>query len=200
MGANKKRAKRSEADENSLSAGPGAVVEERRVLLLRHGESEANASGEDVPDALLTPDGVSQASSWSRSAPGAGSQIGLLGAKVALVSPLRRAVQTACLAFEGLPVPLELCRTAREMWWTDRQNTPGTAAELCSLLAKLPRGSEVQDLEDARVPAHDEPKSEVASVAHLRQLLVDRPETTVAVVCHWGVIHELCGASASNCE
>merc|ERR1719491_242732 len=38
--------------------------EQRRILLMRHGESEGNVSVRDVPDPVLTGLGVAQAKSW----------------------------------------------------------------------------------------------------------------------------------------
>ena len=39
-----------------------------------------------------------------------------------------------------------IIRHAREMWWCDRQNTFGTIAVMTSLLARLPRGRDVQEV------------------------------------------------------
>lgn len=146
-----------------------------------------------MPDALLTDTGKLQASSWR-------GRIGELGAEVVLVSPLRRAVQTACFAFEGDPAPLELCRSARELWWDERANQPGTPVELRRLLARLPRGSEVQGVDEALTAGPEDPATEKASVTALQGILAMRPETVVAVVCHYGVINAMIGESPANCE
>ena len=37
-------------------------------------------------------------------------------------------------------------------------------------------------------------------VERLRQWLASRPEATLAVVTHWGVLHALTGDDFSNCE
>ena len=86
-----------------------------RILLLRHGQSEAQATKMDVPDAPLTELGRVQASAWRGS-------IGRFGADCVLISPLRRALETATLAYEGLDTRLLVCRHARELWWEDKQN------------------------------------------------------------------------------
>ena len=104
----------------------------------------------------------------------------------------------ATLAFDGLDVPLELCRHARELWWEDEQNKIGPPAQLECLLATLPRGGEVYGFDDALSVGLDEPRSESESIERLKDLLRDRPEDCLAIVCHWGVINALCGASADN--
>lgn len=180
-------------EDGDVDNDADSITGPERVLLLRHGQSEANATGDDVPDAPLTESGKLQAQSWR-------GKIGDLGADVVLISPLRRAVQTACLAFEGDTAPMELCRAAREMWWNERANHPGTPAQMRKLLTTLPRGDEVQEVDDALVEGPDEPADEYASVRQLEQILAMRPERTVAVVCHWGVINSLCGASPGNCD
>lgn len=163
----------------------------KRVFLLRHGQAEHNVSEEDVPDALLTDLGRQQARAWR-------GAVGAFGAEVVLISPLRRAVETALLAFEGEPLPMELCRPARELWWEDEENTPSPPEALHSFLKTLPRGDVVRFVDQALQPSPDE--SEEESVEDLRNLLRRRPERRVMVACHWGVIDELCGVSAKNGE
>jgi hypothetical protein len=70
------------------------IAMEKTVYFIRHGQSEANALSIEIPDPLLTERGVAQASglaAWS-------SQ---LNVQAVVVSPLRRALQTATLAFHG---------------------------------------------------------------------------------------------------
>merc|ERR1712146_746227 len=38
------------------------------------------------------------------------------------------------------------------------------------------------------------------SIAELRRVIASSSANTVAVVCHWGVIHALCKQGAENCE
>ena len=106
--------KTSKQQSTATCTGPG------RVLFLRHGQSEANASGRDVPDPHLTGLGAMQAKSWK-------GIIGAFGSDVVIVSPLRRAIQTALLAFDGVDIPVEVVRHARELWWNEQANTPSTA-------------------------------------------------------------------------
>jgi len=168
------------------SAGPS------RVLLLRHGQSETNAMRRDMPDPPLTELGRVQAVAWK-------GAIGRFGAECVLVSPLRRALETALLAFDKVDVPIEVCRHAREMWWDEQANTPSTAEALAEVLRDLPRGDEVFGVEEALVETRDTPQSEHASIEAMKEELRRRSEACVAVVCHWGVINALCGDGADNC-
>jgi len=164
------------------------------MLLFRHGQAEHNVSGQDVPDAPLTAKGRAQAVAWR-------GHISRFGAEVVFISPLQRAVETACLALEGTGVPLELCRVARELWWHERANQPGTLEDLQQLLQGLPRGEQVQGVIEANAPCKEVwHLKEEASIERLQVMLAMRPEEVVLVVCHAGVIKELCGADADNGE
>mmetsp|Transcript_36320 Transcript_36320/g.100093 ORF Transcript_36320/g.100093 Transcript_36320/m.100093 type:complete len:216 (+) Transcript_36320:95-742(+) len=169
----------------------GGHAAPRRVLLIRHGESEANVSGRDIPDPLLSGDGRTQAKSWS-------GHIERLGVELVLTSPLRRAVETACWAFAGDAAPIEVCAPARELWWHEHQNRPGPLEALRGMLETLPRGGEVKGLQS--LDAASGAASEDESVVQLRAILAARPEKTLAVVCHYLLINELCGCSAHNGE
>eukprot|EP00747_Dinoflagellata_sp_TGD_P101848 gnl/TRDRNA2_/TRDRNA2_168475_c0_seq1.p1 gnl/TRDRNA2_/TRDRNA2_168475_c0~~gnl/TRDRNA2_/TRDRNA2_168475_c0_seq1.p1 ORF type:complete len:217 (-),score=35.94 gnl/TRDRNA2_/TRDRNA2_168475_c0_seq1:77-727(-) len=166
-----------------------ADVVTKRVILIRHGESEANVTGKDIIDPLLTTNGKLQASSWA-------GRASFLNAEVILTSPLRRAVETACLVFSKDSTPIEICGPARELWWHHKQNNLGTRQELKELLAKVPRGSEVKGVDDLDTSA----KTEGESVSKLKQVLRQRPEKTIAVVCHYLLIDELSNAGANNGE
>lgn len=186
-GSGKKPADVKSAKPAQPTAGPS------RVFLLRHGESEANASRTDVRDAFLTALGRVQASAWKGS-------IGKFGAECVLLSPLRRAIETALLAFDGVPdVPLEVCRHARELWWDELANTLSPPETIYKLLSTLPRGDEVCGVEQALAETADCPQSESESIQAMKQALAARSEACVAVVCHWGVINSLCGEGADNC-
>ena len=95
--AERKKARRGDCEEEchrdcSCAAPRGGPT---KLLLLRHGQSEAQRPPRrDQPDPLLTEIGCEQASAWR-------DEIRELGADVVLVSPLKRAVQTALLAYEG---------------------------------------------------------------------------------------------------
>lgn len=180
-----------------------------RVYLLRHGQGEHNATGRDIRDALLTSQGEQQAASWARRMPS-------LDIDVVLISPLRRTIQTALLAFElSSKSRLVLCRHARELWWSEEVNALSSASALTKLLGTLPRGEELVNLDDGRTGdssrtsgtgsisevlavTNTTPRSESASIEALMAELRARSENRVAVVCHWGVISDLCGESCDN--
>ncbi|CAE7203908.1 unnamed protein product [Symbiodinium natans] len=163
----------------------------RHVFLLRHGEAEHNVSDEDVPDAPLTAQGRGQANAWQH-------RMEEYDFEVVLISPLTRAIQTACYAFQEEECPLTVVRSARELWWDDVANQPGTLESVSEVLRQLPRGQEVQGLKAAL--AIKGPSTEAESIREFRTVLASRPERTIAVVTHWGVINALCGQGADNCE
>ena len=132
--AAKKRAGNTLTAQSGGSAGSGSGGPSR-VLLLRHGQSEANATRRDMLDPPLTDLGRVQASAWK-------GVIGRFGAEAVLVSPLRRALETALLAYDRVDVPIEVCRHARELWWDEKANTPSTPEALEAVLRELPRGDE----------------------------------------------------------
>jgi len=171
---------------------------EQRILFLRHGESLHNVSDAEIPDPLLTRTGHAQALSWQHT-------MNAFGADVILVSPLRRTVQTACLAFGKAKAPMELCRAARECWWDQVENSIRSSPDsLRRLVEEMPRGKKLakrlSGVEAALQGSVDDPKDEGTSLARLRQLLAARPERCVAVVTHWGVVQALCGCDADNAE
>ena len=107
------------------------------VVLLRHGQSEANArktaeaaAPESQPsteicqrDPALTALGVAQAASW---APVAKDWLNL---RVAFVSPLLRTLQTAAHVFSTVDEHrprLVIAPEAREHWWSDLEVTCGS--------------------------------------------------------------------------
>lgn len=198
MGKHKgKGSSRSSSKQQDEPTKKGSATTQKagpsRVFLLRHGQSEANAQRIDVPDPLLTDLGRMQASAWK-------GAIGRFAVETVLVSPLRRAIQTALLAYDGVDVHIEACRHAREMWWDEKANWPAKSpAELDSLLKSLPRGGDVCCLEMALESA-DVPQSERDSIRALKEELASRPEDSVCIVCHWGVINALTGENADNCE
>lgn len=194
MGKKSKASRRAKGTAESAAAHPAdcaAAAGPSRVLLLRHGQSEAQSTKTDVRDAPLSDLGRVQAAAWR-------GKIGALGAEAVLVSPLLRALETALLAFDGDGAPIEVCRHARELWWDDAQNALSHPEALEPKLRALPRGDDVCGLEAALAGGADEPSTEDGSVEALREALRGRAEATVCVVCHWGVINALCGASAEN--
>ena len=75
--------------------------------------------------------------------------MGSLGAECVLISPLRRAVESALLLYEGEEVPLELCRYARELWFHEHQNTLGTPEALAEVLGLYRVGGFLRSLKEA---------------------------------------------------
>ena len=189
---NKNSVNKKSDEKRAARSAPSAGGGPSRILLLRHGQSEANATKRDVPDAPLTDLGKVQATAWK-------GAISRFGAEAVLVSPLRRALQTALLAFDRVDIPVEVCRHARELWWDEQANTPSTPEAIYALLRELPRGDEVCGVEEALQETADTPQSEHESIEALKQVLQRRSEDCLAVVCHWGVINALCGDGADNC-
>ena len=191
MGKKKKKSRNRggyEDDEmQAPTSNPGGPT---RVLLLRHGQSLAQENKDKgIIDAPLSMVGCLQASAWK------GTIEHLAPVEVVLISPLTRAVQTALLAYEGVDVPMEMCRHARELWWDEGQNSMGTVDDMKALLCELPQGDQVVRVDEA---FNDLELTEDASIAHLQEVLRGRLEDVVAIVCHWGVISALCQESANN--
>lgn len=160
---------------------------------MRHGTSEGNVTDADLPDPVLTKLGEKEAKSWERDMP-------KFGIEVVLVSPMRRTVQTACLAFAFDTAPMVLCRCARELYFDCLENSIlSTQSEFKELLRSLPRGKCVTGAEEELLEAATDVSNE-ASMARLRERIAERPEKVVGVVCHWHVILDLCGVDTDNAE
>jgi len=165
---------------------------QQKIYLMRHGESEANVSRRDVPDPNLTQLGLAQAKSWQEC-------IGDFQPDIVLVSPLRRAVQTACHAFAYEDVPMLVCRFAREIGWRASENSiRSTPKKMEDMLETLPRGDELHGFREGLIAGPDDPPDELASLNRLKVVLASRPENTILVVCHFGVIATLAGCRAKN--
>jgi len=191
-----RRRAKAQSDAQKMPSPIRALLAARsvpqKIYFMRHGESEANVSRRDIPDPNLTPLGLAQAKSWAES-------IGDLQPDIVLVSPLRRAVQTACHAFSYEEVPFLCCRFAREIGWAANENTiHSTPAKMQKMLDDLPRGDEVHGVREALTAAPDDPSTEMASLERLKMVLASRPEHTIVVVCHFGVIAALTGCRARN--
>lgn len=181
----------------------------KRVFLLRHGQSVGNVSAErfggaDILDPVLTTHGYQQASLWADS-------MADFGIQLAIVSPLRRTCQTACLAFGKTSVPMKLNRHAREVGWTRHENrisSTGKPEVLDELLRKLPRYGELRGVTTEITARLDETSDDNSnwedwrkSVENLRTDLKNCKEDVVAVVTHGGVIATLVGGPCpGNCE
>ena len=175
------------------------------IYLLRHGESEANATGADVPDPPLTELGRRQAATWRGAIEG-------LGIKAVLVSPLRRAIESFACAFGGagvggnggVDVPTTVCPAACELHGCGgvAENTPRppSARHPIHLESSLPPAL-LQELArntagpSARQPVQADPED---SILQLQQVLMSQAEGVVLLVTHWGVIQKLTGVRAKN--
>ena len=182
------------------------------VLLMRHGESQANATREDLPDPELTTRGAAQADAWRQRA-------ARWDLETVLVSPLLRCVQTAARAFgacEG--AAWRLCPAAREHWWHMAQSRGRLGSGLAPCLDALPpcglaardvfetvgEPSEHWDPDDEATQSKRElgrraARATLALVTDLaRRAAVG--EKRAVVVCHWGVLAALADADADNCD
>jgi broad specificity phosphatase PhoE len=118
------------------------------VVLLRHGQSQANASqaaakAHNLPkpeselDPPLTDLGEVQAASWCETTKA------WLKLQLVLVSPLWRTIQTATYAFGACQQPrlrFLLTPEAREHWWSDLENRGNPRELLQARAAELPTG------------------------------------------------------------
>lgn len=193
-----------------------------RILLMRHGQGFHNKTHEDIPDALLTPDGELQASSWASVFAGCenekssdkSSLLGLSPIDLVLVSPLRRTIQTACLAFAEPGKShrkMEFCRNAREMWWNELVNQ---FSEPSSVIALLEEHSVDVDLKESLAFALDGTEKAKNEIESLRELKIElrrrskklaaefseKKQITIAVVAHFGTIRGLTGKPSHNCD
>ena len=182
------------------------------VLLMRHGESQANATREDLPDPELTTRGAAQADAWRQRA-------ARWDLETVLVSPLLRCVQTAARAFGACESGAwRLCPAAREHWWHMAQSRGRLGAGLAPFLDALPpcglaardvfaavgEPSEHWDPDDEATQSKRElgrraARATLALVTDLARRAA-AGERRVVVVCHWGVLAALADADADNCD
>ena len=138
-------------------------------------------------------------------------------------------METAALVFENEPtVPIECTRFARERWWTWYQCIGSEYQETVDFAAGL--GRRILGLDTLNsLDQFWNPVEEIAAISRLqsecanfeerkrryepsaRELEANHPHEltnylarheadVIAVACHWGVIHELTGASPNNCD
>ena len=177
------------------------------MFLIRHGETVANITGNDEDsDTLLTPEGEIQAMSWQDFP----SSL-IFDVELVLTSPLRRAIQTACLIFQNTEIPIEICRYTREHWWHYSQHRGSGEYSVHQLLTQLPRADEIQNLEELEVqdkfwnPEQEELESKIKTAnavksmnnraeectQMLQEKLSNVPQVKIAVVAHWMCIYQL---------
>lgn len=183
----------------------------KRVLLLRHGRTEMNdfltRVAWDAPDFVdpmlfdtrLTEEGRAQAR-LAAHALRSRDDIELV-----VCSPLSRALATHELAFarNGARVPMIVLPLAAER----RFHASDLGRPRPQLEAEFPGAHIDWSLlpQDGTwgypaLPAEEPEADFVQRMAELRAFLAARPERTIAVVAHWGVIHALTGKQAQNCE
>uniref|UniRef100_A0A7R9VRV2 Uncharacterized protein n=1 Tax=Chlamydomonas euryale TaxID=1486919 RepID=A0A7R9VRV2_9CHLO len=204
----------------STQSRPPAATNSRAVKVLhavRHGITEMNVylskhryyEGMKDPklwDTRLTPEGMAGA----RNASGVAATLNPKP-EVLIVSPLSRALHTAELVFPHYEGPTHVEPLARERVWlsSDCGSSPrvldglfGSGGSgrfsfdhLPDVWWYAPRGEARPD----KIPM--EPEAAFRQrVAEFKAYLLKRPEAVVAVVAHWGLLHELTGHSFDNCE
>lgn len=185
---------------------------------MRHGITEMNVFLEDNPynsrgfrdplfyDTVLTSEGQEGAVAARDVTRTLGPEPELL-----VVSPLTRALHTAALAFDHYEGPIHVEPLARERVWLS-SDVGSSPEELRAKFEQLAPGRYSFDhLPDiwwwdgkSGHPKYVELEpSDIfkARVAEFRKWLLARPEQCIAVVAHWGLLHELTGgASFDNCE
>jgi broad specificity phosphatase PhoE len=210
----------------SLTVG---VAAHKQVILIRHGQSMANAAGAEAEadhqslrwlDAPVTELGRTQASSWAGVAP-------TWQVEEVWCSPLVRAMETACRIFQQCEVPIYVTPYAREGWIDCSENrgrlgpaiTAGTDGvsdeQRWPRVADLPGAHKLRGLErvEHAIPHRWDPATESSShadvdglfalwresVEELKKELMASKAHRIALVCHWGVIEALTGVDCENC-
>eukprot|EP00798_Chlamydomonas_sp_ICE-L_P015009 gene15009-21077_t len=184
------------------------------IHAMRHGRTEMNEFlaryPEDTPgwkdpmlcDTCLTPKG-------KEGARAAASKALSLHPKpeVLVVSPLTRALQTANLAFGAMDVPIVVEALARERVWHSAD--VGQSPQVLKQTWPAPRHSfdHLPEIwwsnggsEDPKYVELESRENFSKRVKVFRKWLMDRPESVIAVVAHWGVLLELTGRDFENCE
>ena len=197
--------------------------ESKVIYFIRHGESTANVCGaidrHNHPDPLLTPKGLGQACRLN-------AMTRAWGVQAVVSSPLRRAIYTAHLAFQGQDVPHVLQPKLREIsglhathpadhssHHADNRGRPGSSlqafiAECLSTQSgphfDLPNVQALDDRQDELWQPEVEEKQPKALIdqpvlAGAIDYLLQRAERTIGVVTHWTLLNRLFGVNARNC-
>ena len=164
------------------------------MILLRHGQSEFNlhftATRKDpgIPDPKLTPLGHEQAEAAAEALAGE-------GLRRIMASPYTRALQTAAPIAQRLGLPVHVNPVVRERY----AFTCDVGSPVSALAAAFP-GHDFTHLDEVWWPQVEEPADQVVTRAALFRAemaaLADWNDTLV--VCHWGFIMSLTGASMQN--
>lgn len=164
------------------------------MILLRHGQSEFNLlftrtrRDPGIVDPALTPLGHQQAEA-------AAEALATEAIRRILVSPYRRAIQTALPVARRLGLPLSVTPLVRERYaFTCDIGSPRT--ELATVFPDLA----LDHIEEVWWPPQEEPADQVEGRARLFRAemaaLDDWADTLV--VSHWGFIMALTGESVTN--
>jgi len=185
---------------------------EKVVYLMRHGQSEANATsgGSRIVDPALTEKGREQARAWAQTTInwGVGS---------VLVSPLFRTLESACLAFSHGTAPIQVTRCAREHGWHEPSNQGSPLEQLkarmrnsneCSSAMPRLRGlhklAEVDKYWDPKsepdLPRNELRRRQKSASKYLLHKILNGPSNNVACVCHYNVAFSICGIRLHNAE
>ena len=130
-----------------------------------------------------------------------------------VVSPLTRTLRTAQLAFKGIDVPYIAHPNCAERVYTSAEvgrqacelQTEFGHVSFAMLQPDKPWWFQGSDESEWRPPgtylAPGEPWGHFkARLSRFKVFLASRPETSIAVVCHFGVAHALTGLELQNCQ
>jgi probable phosphoglycerate mutase len=164
--------------------GPAAQRGQRRLWLVRHGESTWNVLGlvqghADVP--VLTPRGAKQARRCARLL--AGKPIGTI-----VSSDLQRAAQSALPIGRALHLPISHARRLRERSLGAAEGTPHAAHRSDQLGIA---GGRVVDADAAPAGGETVRQFYARLVACVNELLSDHPYGDLVLVSHGGVVRVL---------
>eukprot|EP00730_Choanoeca_flexa_P004758 TRINITY_DN11795_c1_g3_i16.p2 TRINITY_DN11795_c1_g3~~TRINITY_DN11795_c1_g3_i16.p2 ORF type:complete len:471 (+),score=76.86 TRINITY_DN11795_c1_g3_i16:261-1673(+) len=177
------------------------------VYLIRHGQSTANAAPSweeaakpEYRDASLTDLGKEQARALQ-------DVVADWGVQTIYCSPMTRAMQTACLVFEKETAPLIAWPVITEFYPQATECKGRNPSEFSKdpNLTQLSRFAEVQ-LHGVGDDWWHVSGNRTGRIQTFLQWLSVCPETRIAIVCHWGFLHELLhlecdqkGLELSNC-
>lgn len=172
------------------------------VYLAQKLSAQAGWADQLLYDTELTPRGRSQAASL-------GPSCSRLQPDLLVASPLCRALETATLAFGTTPTlrRLVLPLAAERVWHASDVGSPPEQlaarfphfqglADLAPVWWAVPRGSP----REARAYLLEPEEEFLERMEALLAWLVARPEPSIALVCHWGVLEALTGLDFRNCE
>eukprot|EP00053_Salpingoeca_punica_P003184 m.41626 g.41626 ORF g.41626 m.41626 type:complete len:216 (+) comp12026_c0_seq1:140-787(+) len=164
---------------------------QRMVVFVRHGQSRGNVAGEaermaaDFRDCALTEEGQKQATALKAVADGWRVQ-------TIIASPLTRAIQTACLAFQESAIPIVTWPIVTEAYGylPECQGRPRPALTSSVELQVLPKFERVcfDNVSDHWWDIADDVDSRVKAFI---TWLGHTPHSRVGVVTHWGFLNHL---------